>query len=62
MLPPLPAGPPSLPDRRINACFIVRDANGQARAYGAHSFGVHLHPDKRCRVCSRICARCCRSS
>jgi hypothetical protein len=26
-------------------CFIVRDGNGQALAYGAHSFGVHLHPD-----------------
>jgi hypothetical protein len=28
-----------------DACFIVRDGNGQALAYGAHSFGVHLHPD-----------------
>jgi hypothetical protein len=37
--------PPPWSVEETDACFIVRDANGLALAYGAHSFGVHLHPD-----------------
>jgi hypothetical protein len=37
--------PPPWSVEETDACFIFRDASGQALAYGAHSFGVHLHPD-----------------